>query len=244
MHTPASPPRLWCPRPLPPGPEATTATSLAGRAPAGRHRWPLKQSGAAEAGTASGEPRDGGAGTAGVQPPARTREGPTPAHRRGGQAAQAEGAWRGPHRGAHDLCGLSSGRCAGHHPSHLPSLPVPRDCPGMARPLPRQAGEGTMGFVSRYGSSPHGPWVSEGAGPSADLCYRLQPGPQTRPGDSPSVIGRPTGGRPTWVHLTAHPTHVIPDPSRCLVPRPSLHKGPRTWTARSHTGRATRQPPP
>lgn len=99
-------------------------TSRPGWAPAGRHRRPLHQTGAAEAGTVGGEP-------SGRQGPGKA---PTPAHRRRGQAARAEGARRGPRRGAHGLCGLSSGRRVGHHPCPLPSPLAPRDCPGPSPP--------------------------------------------------------------------------------------------------------------
>lgn len=99
-------------------------TSRPGWAPAGRHGRPLHQTGAAEAGTVGGEP-------SGRQGPGKA---PTPAHRRRGQAARAEGARRGPRRGAHGLCGLSSGRRVGHHPCPLPSPLAPRDCPGPSPP--------------------------------------------------------------------------------------------------------------
>lgn len=111
----------------------------------------------------------------------------------------------------------------------LPSPLAPRDCPGLARPLTRQAGEGTMGFVSRYRSSPRGPWVSEGQGPAltcvaeCSLAHARARGPHPRSQDAPRGTGPP--GPPD-----THPAHRP-------VSRPSPHEGrrrgrPPAWPTR------------
>lgn len=114
--------------------------SFPGRAPTAsrQHRRPLSQGAAATARTKGEKPRQW-CRQSRVQQPARAGRLRPLSTRRGSQEAREEGARRGPHKGAQEVCRLSSSgsRASGAAPGttltathpRTPTLLAPGDCP-------------------------------------------------------------------------------------------------------------------
>lgn len=133
--------------------------AVLGRAPTiGRHRRPLMQAGAANAGTRG--PSPGRARLVRRLQQQAGARGLDPCPQEGRPGREGEAARRGAHQEPHGLW-LSSRQ----HTDHCPSPPPPQLAPrlsGRACPLTQQTSEGTMRSVSRVQ-----PWISEGTEPRA-----------------------------------------------------------------------------